>query len=57
MNTLDLDVKAFKEITLGADRVTEDINGFNFHRFTCQQEELYKKQTLISIKRHFLLRE
>lgn len=46
MNTLDLDIKAFKEITLGADRVTEDINGFNFHRFTCQQEELYKKTNI-----------
>ena len=53
MNTLDLDIKAFKEITLGADRVTEDINGFNFHRFTCQQEELYKKTNIDFYKKAF----
>ena len=39
-----LDLKEVKKITLGAVSVTEDEGGFNFHRFTDEQEELYKKR-------------
>ena len=33
-----IDLKEVKKIILGAVSVTEDAGGFNFHRFTDEQE-------------------
>ncbi len=41
---MKLDLAKIKEITLGAVRIEQDETGFNFYRFTKEQEELYKKR-------------
>lgn len=40
---MQLNLNQIKEITLGAARVTSEENGFNFYRFTKEEEALYKK--------------
>ena len=39
---MSLNLSQIKSITLGAVRIEENENGFNFYRFTEEQEELYK---------------
>lgn len=39
-----LNLNQIKEITLGAARVTSEENGYNFYRFTKEEEELYKER-------------
>lgn len=39
---MELNLQQLKDITLGADRVTQENEGFVFHRFTREQEELYE---------------
>jgi len=39
---MNLNLSQIRDITLGAVRVEENVNGFDFYRFTKQQEELYK---------------
>ncbi len=40
-----MQLSQIKDITLGAVRIEENENGFNFYRFTTEQEELYKKRS------------
>ena len=39
---MKLDLNTLRAVTLGAARIDEDDTGFHFHRFTKEQEELYK---------------
>lgn len=39
---MKLNKNQIEKVTLGADRVTEDTDGFHFHRFTQEQEKLYE---------------
>lgn len=39
---MKLNLSQIKDISLGAVRIEEDENGFNFYRFTKEQEETYK---------------
>ena len=41
---MKLNLTQIKDITLGAARVEERADGFNFFRFTAEQEELYKNR-------------
>lgn len=50
---MQLNLKQITEITLGAARVTEEENGFNFYRFTENEEELYKQRSENSYVRTF----
>ena len=40
---MKLDIYTLRAITLGAVKIDEDEKGFHFHRFTKEQEDLYKK--------------
>ncbi len=42
---MNLNLTQIKNITIGAVRVTENENGFDFFRFTEQQEQLYKHRS------------
>ena len=42
---MNLNLSQIKEITLGAIRIEENESGFNFYRFTKEQEELYKNRS------------
>lgn len=42
---MKLDLNKIREITLGANRVEEEQDGFHFYRFTPRQEALYKERS------------
>lgn len=43
--SMNLNLSQIKQITLGAVRIEEHESGFNFYRFTKEQEELYKNRS------------
>lgn len=45
---MKLNIDTLKKITIGAANITENEKGFVFHRFTVEQEELYKTSSFAS---------
>ena len=39
---MKLNLSQIKSITAGAVRIEEDADGFHLHRFTAEQQEIYK---------------
>ena len=50
---MKLDLSQIKSITKGAVRITEENGTYNFHRFTEEQEEMYKERSADYYKKTF----